>query len=370
VVQPLEGFTVGITADRRWAEQAELLRRHGLTVVHAPCIRTLPLGAEDGVRAATDAVIARPPDFLVANTAIGVRGWLASAAGWGLETDLVDALVGARILARGPKAAGTLRAAGLDVWWQAPTEQLADVRDHLLRQPLGDRRVAVLYHGDDNDQISPAVRGAGGTAVGIPVYRWTPPQDREPALRLISDVCARRVDAVTFTAAPALRNFFTLADELGARDAVRDAMNDEVIAACIGPVCAAAAHDAGIRSPAVPDRWRLGALVHTLARHLESKRRRFRMAGTEVVRQGAVAVVDDVAIWLSDRERALIDMLAQRPGATVPKSALLRGVWGSAGTDEHVLSVTVARLRSKLGPAGPGIKTVVRRGYRMATDQR
>jgi uroporphyrinogen-III synthase len=188
VVPPLEGFTVGITADRRRDEQAELLKRHGVTVVHAPCIRTLALGAEDGMRAATEGIIADPVDFVVANTAIGIRGWLASAAAWGLEGDLIDALGRARILARGPKAAGTLRTAGLDVWWQAPTEQLTDVQAELLRQPLAGRRVAVQHHGDDNESITAAVSDAGGTAIGVPVYRWTEPEDREPALRLVSDV--------------------------------------------------------------------------------------------------------------------------------------------------------------------------------------
>ena len=45
--QPLEGYCIGITADRRWEEQAELLRRRGATVMHGPSIRTLPMGADD-----------------------------------------------------------------------------------------------------------------------------------------------------------------------------------------------------------------------------------------------------------------------------------------------------------------------------------
>jgi uroporphyrinogen-III synthase len=40
---PLTGFTVGVTADRRWNEQAALFERRGATVLHGPTIRTLPL---------------------------------------------------------------------------------------------------------------------------------------------------------------------------------------------------------------------------------------------------------------------------------------------------------------------------------------
>ena len=77
--RPLAGTTIGITADRRWQEQAELLTRRGATVVHGPSIRTLPLDPERGLRAVTDDLIARPPRYVIANTGIGIRAWFAAA---------------------------------------------------------------------------------------------------------------------------------------------------------------------------------------------------------------------------------------------------------------------------------------------------
>ena len=46
------------------------------------------------------------------------------------------------------------------------------------------------------------------------------------------------------------------------------------------------------------------------------------------------------------------------PGAVVSKRALLRRVWGPGENDEHVVEVTMARLRQRLGVAGAGIETV------------
>jgi uroporphyrinogen-III synthase len=43
-------------------------------------------------------------------------------------------------------------------------------------------------------------------------------------------------------------------------------------------------------------------------------------------------------------------------------------VWGATESDEHVVEVTVARLRQRLGEAGTGVETVVRRGYRLSAD--
>ena len=43
----LDGFVIGVTADRRWEEQAELLERRGARVVHGPTIRTIALVADE-----------------------------------------------------------------------------------------------------------------------------------------------------------------------------------------------------------------------------------------------------------------------------------------------------------------------------------
>jgi uroporphyrinogen-III synthase len=40
-------------------------------------------------------------------------------------------------------------------------------------------------------------------------------------------------------------------------------------------------------------------------------------------------------------------------------------VWCGASEDEHVVGVTVGRLRKKLGSAGASVRTVPRRGYRL-----
>ena len=90
------------------------------------------------------------------------------------------------------------------------------------------------------------------------------------------------------------------------------------------------------------------------------------LANHIVVVDGSTLTVDaGVATRLPDRERVLLAALAERPGAVVSKRALLRRVWGPGESDEHVVEVTMARLRQRLGDAGAGIETVIRRGYRL-----
>src|SRR5688572_3072939 len=101
MLRALEGFVVGVTADRRSSEQAELLQRRGATVLHGPTIKTEYLASDEALRAATHSVIARRPDYLIATTGIGVRAWFEAAQAWGLAESLTDALGATLVAARG-----------------------------------------------------------------------------------------------------------------------------------------------------------------------------------------------------------------------------------------------------------------------------
>src|SRR5205085_8043664 len=62
---PLGGFTIAVTAERRAAEQIDLLERRGARVVHAPTVRGVPMDDDGPVRQATEALVAVPPDGVV-----------------------------------------------------------------------------------------------------------------------------------------------------------------------------------------------------------------------------------------------------------------------------------------------------------------
>ncbi|MBO0714922.1 MAG: uroporphyrinogen-III synthase [Acidimicrobiales bacterium] len=363
MLSPLEGFTVGVTADRRWSEQADLLRRRGASVVHGATIGTDYQGSEDELRAATEAFVREAPSYLLATTGIGVRAWVAAAREWGLSEELHRVLAQARILVRGPKTAAALRPFGLEPWAQSATERLSDLVARLLEEPLAGRMVAIQHTGERDGPAVEALSAIGATVLEVPVYRWRLPPDELPAVRLIEGVCRGEVDAVTFTSAPAVRNLMMIAEHHGLEPDLLSRFNERgAVAACVGPVCAEAARGAGITSPAAPGVGRLGLLVRMLCDALAERRRVFRAAGRVLVLQGSAVAVDQQVVRIAPRERAILDVLARRPGAVVAKGALVREIWGPDG-DPHALETTVGRLRRRLGPAAPAIRAVRGRGY-------
>ena len=259
---------VGITADRRWDEQARMFAGRGFDVFHAPTMRTIDLSQSESLREATIALADQPPDYLVVSTGMGMRRWLEAAAPWGLHGPLMASLHGARVVARGAKANSAARGAGLDVWWRSPQETMQEIVDHLRATGVADARVAVQLFEPEGHPSTEALRSIVGELVEVPVYQWALPDDPGPARELVQETVGGLISAVTFTAQPAVHNLFRVAEDLGESDALRAAFNGSVVASGGGPVCASAASEEGIQAPLWPERPRLAAMVRQCVERL------------------------------------------------------------------------------------------------------
>jgi uroporphyrinogen-III synthase len=366
-IEPLAGYTIGITAARRREEFGAALERRGAKVVCAPAIRIVPLADDRRLRAATECCLAAPLDIVVATTGIGFRGWIDAADTWGLAEELTAAIDRSTVLARGPKARGAIRASGLREAWSPRSESSSEVLAYLIASgDLEGKRIAVQLHGEPLPDLVQTLRLAGAEVIEVPVYRWVPPEDTVPLRRLIQAVGVAGLDAVAFTSAPAAASFLRAADEQGCGSAVRTALRGPVIAACVGPVTAGPFQREDI--PVIqPARARLGALVREIVEQVPVRRGRLLpVAGHTVDVRGHAVVVDDRLVPLSSASMTLLCELIGRPGHVVSRSDLLKVTPGEGG-DEHAVEVAVARLRTALGDPRI-IQTVVKRGYRLAYE--
>ncbi|MDQ0748816.1 uroporphyrinogen-III synthase [Streptomyces africanus] len=362
---PLAGFTVGVTAARRADELGTLLQRRGAAVMHAPALRIVQLADDSELLGATKELIRQVPDIVVATTAIGFRGWVEAADGWGLGDDLLSRLGGVRILARGPKVKGAVRAAGLTEEWSPSSESMAEVLDRLLEEGVDGRRIAIQLHGEPLPGFVEALREGGAEVVGVPVYRWMPPEDIAPVDRLLDAAVSRGVDALTFTSAPAAASLLSRAEERGMLPEVLEALSHDVLSACVGPVTALPLQSRGIDT-IQPERFRLGPLVQLLCKELPGRARALPIAGHRVEIRGHAVLVDGDLKPVPPAGMSLLRALSRRPGWVVARAELLRALPGS-GRDEHAVETAMARLRTALGTPKL-IQTVVKRGYRLALD--
>lgn len=365
VEQPLAGYRIGITAARKVDEQVALLERRGARVECAPALSVEPNRINDTeLRAATEEVLSRPVDMFIATTGIGVKSWFAAAESWGLLDRLREVLDGAEILARGPKSVGALRRNGLRELWTPASECFDDVLAHLRGRDLSGVRIVVQEHGQSLSMVAHALRRQGADVVVVTVYRVESAEDPAPMFRMVDLIADRKLDAVTFTSAPAVAALMNVAGVVGRRDEVAASFQADVVATCVGPVTAAAFEMWGV--PTIqPDRSRLAAMVKLLETELPSRREgtALTVAGHSLHLHGDVVLLDGVPVRLSPAPLAVLQSLAVNPGHVVSRRELLACLPTGQASSEHAVEMAVARLRAAIGTRL--VQTVVKRGYRL-----
>ena len=367
--QPLAGFRIGVTAARKVEEQVALLERRGARVERAPALSLDPNQVDDvALRAATLEVVARPVDLLLATTGIGMKTWFAACERWGVLDDLLTSIGSAEILARGPKSVGALRNRGLREVWAPPSECFEDVLEHLRGRNLTGLRIVVQEHGQSLSMVAHALRRRGADVTTVTVYRVASAEDPEPMFRLVDLIADRALDAVTFTSAPAVAALMEAAGVTGRRDEVVGAFQADAVAACVGPVTAAAFEPWGV--PTIfPDRSRLVAMVKQLGSELPSRRQGLAIelvGGHQLLLHGEQVLLDGIEVRLSPAPAAVLQALVANPGNVVSRRALLAMLPSGQAGSEHAVEMAVARLRAAIGTRA--VQTVVKRGYRLAVD--
>ena len=358
----LDGFRIGVTSDRRSEDLIDAFERRGAVVLHAPTLRIAHAQQDDPIIDDTRALIAARPDVLLATTGYGVRRWFEVADAAGLGDDLIESLSSARILVRGPKARGGIRATGLNDSGMSDVETTASLVSKALAETEPGRTIAIQLHGYTDEVQLERLRQRHPVLTVAP-YRWTRiDKTNEKVQRLIEAVCTRQLDAITFTSAPSVDALLIAAEGLGMLEPLIGALRSDVVAAAVGPVTAVPLVAQGI-TPIQPERFRMGALIRLVCEYLETERiiRVETLHGTLVLR-GQVAEIGGRRIQLAPTSQLLLRHLAQAPGTVLSRAELADALPGEP--DDHAMEVAISRLRQALDAPGL-VATVVKRGYRL-----
>lgn len=361
----LGGCTIVIAVDRRSAELASALERHGATVRHAPALTIVSHIDDEALIGATRELIDTPPDIVVATTGVGFRGWMEAADEAGLQGGLHEALAGAQIVARGPKARGAIQQAGLAADWVAESETSEELGAFLLAEGLEGRRVAVQHHGSGADGLDELFTEAGADVVSLTVYRWGPPPDAAAVARSVVQTAQGEVDAVLFTSAPGAAEWIETARREGVlEDVVQRSADGTLLLAAVGPITAGPLVAVGA-APLVAERGRLGSLVRAVVTHFGGggAPSLATPVGRLELRSGA-AVLDGAVLPLSRTSASILAMLFAARGGVVGRAELAAALPRSGADSAHAVDVAIARTREALG-IPTLIRTVVKRGYRL-----
>lgn len=254
--KPLAGKRILVTRPRAQAPALSArLAALGAEALEAPAIRIVP---PDDARPLDDACAAAASfAWIVFTSANAVDAFLGR-----LGDGAARALAGVRICAVGPATGARIARRGLPVDLQ-PADHRGEGAAAALRAGRDLRGARILLPRADlaRPALPDALRAAGADVVEVTAYRtagvpgWPGGAVREMLRR-------RRLDAVTFTSASAVRN---AVESLGAARAVE--LLRSIVIASIGPVTAGAARRLGVETAVMPSTYTTAALAEALADH-------------------------------------------------------------------------------------------------------
>ena len=260
--KPLHGKRIWVTAERRVENQRRYLEQRGAEVVAAPLLRTVDSTACGECATVATQLIASPPDILVAQTGQGLQWW-TDRLDPAVRRQFLDAVSGARVWTRGAKATSRCRSLGMTIDWQSPSESATEIAARCLSLPPG-TRVAVQLVGAVNDIVLDALKTVSADVIPMRVYRYAFPSDPAQCQQLIAETIDGKIDAITFTASPAIQHLRALATSTDQLVRLTHALNTHCRPVVVGPVCAATAVDAGWDNVIEPTKARLVPMLDSL----------------------------------------------------------------------------------------------------------
>ena len=136
---------------------------------------------------------------------------------------------------------------------------------------LTGREVGVVHYGERNTSLSEALRARGAHVTEVCPYEWALHEDVEPMRALVRDARSQ-ADAIAFTSQIQVRNLFAVAESLKLTQQLSDVLNEDVIVATVGPVCADALRAVGVTPDVEPADPKMGPLLIALADYIELTR--------------------------------------------------------------------------------------------------
>ncbi|HZF17542.1 MAG TPA: uroporphyrinogen-III synthase [Steroidobacteraceae bacterium] len=257
----MKGRTVAILESRVGEHLADLIRKRGATVLHAPALAEVPDVDPQAIQALIGELRERPVRLAIFQTGVGTRALFATTDALRLTGELLALLAATRVAARGPKPTGVLTSRKVRIDFSADDPYTTrEVLEAIAALDLKGQRVLVQRYGDANSDLNDALLGRGADVVEVTTYRWAIPADTAPLEHLIEELAGRGVDAVVVTSASQIFNLAQVARRAG-RESELVAGLKHTFVASVGPVASRAIRGLGVEPAFEASPPKLGPLI-------------------------------------------------------------------------------------------------------------
>lgn len=261
----LEGKRVALTGPRRAEELGKLVENMGGIPLYRPAQGTVLLD-DQALRSGIVDWVEHPPDWSIFTTGMGLDALFDMAQDMGVADQLLERLREENIAARGYKTVNALKKRGLTPIVRDDDGSTEGLIRGLAQHELRGASVLLQLHGDPAPRLVAWLEEQGASCRQLLPYKHIAPPEAELE-KLLSDILAREIDAVTFTSGPQVRFLMEHAERQGQLDALLEVLKGPVLAVAVGKVTAAGLYEAGVPRVLAPKEERMGSMMVELARY-------------------------------------------------------------------------------------------------------
>lgn len=261
----LRGKVVAITRPEGQAkETAELVERLGGTPYIVPMIEISFQMNRQEILDFIHGITRGDFDLLIFLSVNGVRSLFSTAQEVGLAGNLSEEMTRVQVIAIGTRTSQELRSQGVETAVVSNRQGSEGLLEILEEFQLDGLRVGIPRSSRADEALKEELEARGAFVREIIAYESNIPSDKSRATRFLIDLSRGDIDAVTFTSASTARNLFTIAQEDGSAQTLRESLGNTRVAA-IGPMTRKALESLGIEVDTIPERHSIEAMLMALA---------------------------------------------------------------------------------------------------------
>lgn len=267
----LEGKRIALLGARKAEEQSTIVKNLGGTPILRPSQGTVFLN-DDNVKTEVMNIIEGYFDWIILTTGVGTETLIKMARDLGKEREFLIALKKLNIAARGYKTVNTLKKYNLvPIARDDDGSTVGLIRD-LQRFDLKDLHIALQLHGDPAPHLVYWLEQQQAHFHEILPYQHIPPETTILE-KLLIEILEQKVDAVSFTSTPQVRNLFAFAEEKKKKEELLQSFETTVVALSVGKVTGQALKEQGILRIVIPEYERMGSALMKLAQYFDQLER-------------------------------------------------------------------------------------------------
>jgi uroporphyrinogen III methyltransferase/synthase len=248
----LNGKRILITRAREQIEElSRLLQSYGAQVIPFPTIEIAPPDDWQPMDEAIEKLDSY--DWIIFTSVNGVKSFTQRLKDKGKG---VDALVGKKVCAIGPRTQGDLEGMGLTVSFVPQEYRAEGVIDGLKARGIKGQKILIPRARGARKILPEALLEVGAVVNEVEAYQAVKPSKSNESLEA---TLKKGIDVVTFTSSSTVRNFMELLSD-------RTVMNG-IKVAVIGPITAETVRDYGLKPHIVPQKYTIPALVEAIVEY-------------------------------------------------------------------------------------------------------